>query len=269
MTFELIVSQGRIADRTVGAIRGAELTAQALARITGLKPTFIGTPSPAKQDDWRQSLLEAGETLQALQSVVDAVLKRGQKPLMVANTCSASLATLPLVARRHPDAVILWIDAHGDFNTPETTQSRYLGGMVLAAACGLWQSGHGDGLNPAQVVIVGARDVDTAEAALLARAGVRLLSPAEATPAAILAAIGDAPVWVHVDWDALEPNHVPAAYAIADGLQPQAVKAIFEALPKERIAGIELAEFEASGNPALDASALDIILDITAPLFSQ
>lgn len=269
MTFELIVSQGRIADRTSGAIRGAALTAQALARLTGLSPAFIGAPSPARQDDWRQSLPEAGETLQALQKAVISVLERGHKPLMVANTCSASLATLPLVARRHPDAVFLWIDAHGDFNTPETTQSGYLGGMVLAAACGLWRSGHGDGLNPAQVVIAGARDMDPAEAALLARAGVRLLSPSETTPAAILAAIGDAPVWVHVDWDALEPNHVPAAYAIADGLQPQAMKAIFAALPKERIAGIELAEFEASGDPALDARALDTILDITAPLFSQ
>jgi arginase family enzyme len=43
--------------------------------------------------------------------------------------------------RYRPDAKIVWFDAHGDFNTPETTPTGYLGGMVLSALCGLWESG--------------------------------------------------------------------------------------------------------------------------------
>ncbi|HEV7310059.1 arginase family protein [Ensifer sp.] len=266
MPYELIVSQGRIADRTPGALAGAALTAEALSKSTGLVPTVFGEQSPACKDDWSVSLPEARTTLTGLQGAIAATLRRGNKPLMVANTCSASLASLPVVARHHPDAIVLWIDAHGDFNTPETTESGYLGGMVLAAACGLWDSGHGSGLNPGQVVIVGARDTDVPEADLMRQAGIRTLSPAEATPEAILSAIGDKPVWIHVDWDALQPGNVPAAYAIASGLLPRQLNAIFGAIPAAQIAGIELAEFEASGDAEKDAAALECLLDIVAPL---
>lgn len=268
MTYELIVSQGRIADRTPGAIWGAALTAQAIQKLTGLIPTFVGTPSPAREDDWSTSLPEARATLVALQRAISETLLRGSKPLMVANTCSASLATLPVVAREHPDAVVLWIDAHGDFNTQQTTGSGYLGGMVLAAACGLWDSGHGGGLNPAQVVLVGARDIDPAEGELLRKSGVRILSPADASPEAVLSAIGDAPVWIHIDWDVLEPDYVPAAYAIADGLLPETLRAIFEAIPEKQIAGVELAEFEASRDPVKDATSLGFLVNTVSPLFA-
>ncbi|QRY65162.1 arginase family protein (plasmid) [Ensifer sp. PDNC004] len=266
--YELVVSQGRIADRTPGAIPGAALTAEALGKRTGLQPITIGIPSPAKEDDWSASLPEAGETLAGLQTAIAATLQRGDKSLLIANTCSASLATLPVVARERADAVLLWIDAHGDFNTPQTTESGYLGGMVLAAACGLWKSGHGSGLDPKQVVIVGARDIDPAEMDLLQQAGVRIVSPAEATPEAILSSIGDAPVWIHVDWDVLEPNHVPAAYAIGDGLYPRTLRAIFAAIPKEQIAGIELAEFEASEDARRDEAAIECLLGIVEPLLA-
>lgn len=266
MPYQLILSQGRIADRTPGAIAGAALTAEALSKRTGLVPIVVGTPSPAKTDDWSRSLPEAGETLAGLQEAIAEALRRGSKPLMVANTCSASLASLPLVAREHPDAIVLWVDAHGDFNTPQTTESGYLGGMVLAAACGLWESGHGGGLNPRQVVIAGARDIDPAEAELLRQAGVRVLSPAEATPDAVLSTIGTAPVWIHIDWDVLEPHHVPAAYAIGNGLLPRDLRAILAAIPERQVTGIELAEFEASGDDAKDMSALTCLLDILSPL---
>jgi arginase/N-omega-hydroxy-L-arginine amidinohydrolase len=266
LTYELIVSQGRIADRTPGAIPGAALTAEALRKLAGMTPTFVGAKAPVKQDDWSTSLPEARETLTALQNAVSDTLQRGNKPLLVANTCSASLATLPIVAQEYPGAILLWIDAHGDFNTPQTTQSGYLGGMVLAAACGLWDSGHGKGLNPAQVVIVGARDIDAAEADLLQQSGVRVLSPTETSPETVLSTIGDARVWIHVDWDALEPGYVPAAYAISGGLHPDTLKAIFDAIPKTQIVGIELAEFEASSDDIKDASSLAVLIQTVSPL---
>ncbi|HEV7319744.1 MAG TPA: arginase family protein [Ensifer sp.] len=266
MPYDLILCQGRIADRTPGAIPGAALTAEALSKRTGLRATVIGAPAPAREDDWSESLPEAGQALAGLQHAVAETLQRGSKPLVVANTCSASLATLPVVARKHPDVVVLWIDAHGDFNTPETTESGYLGGMVLSAACGLWDSGHGSGLNPAQIVILGARDIDAPEALLMQRAGIRTLSPAEATPEAMHAIIGDKPVWIHVDWDVLEPDHVPAAYAIKDGLLPGQLRAIFEIIPEAQIAGIELAEFEATQDKLKDAAAIECLLHIVWPL---
>lgn len=266
MPLDLILSQGRIADRTSGAIKGAALVADALLPLVDGARTVIGEPEPGADDDWRQSLPQAAATLAGLQGAVARSLGAGRVPVMVANTCSASLASLPVVARERPDATVLWIDAHGDFNTPETTGSSYLGGMVLAAACGLWDSGHGAGLRSRQVVLIGARDIDEAEGELLARHGVRIVPPAEATPQRIAGEIGDTPVWVHLDWDALEPGFVPAAYKVPGGLTPAEVGAIFEAIPAARIAGVELAEFEASGDAARDAAAVDIARDLTATL---
>lgn len=180
--FGIIVSQGRVADRTDGALRGAHEAASALAAYLERQPIVVGTPSPAVVDDWTAALPAAQETLEGLRDAVTTVLDAGQTPLLLTNTCAASLGTLPTAARRHPRAVVLWIDAHGDFNTPQTSESGYLGGMVLAAACGLWDSGHGAGVNPEQVIVVGARDIDPAEADLLAEAGVRTLSPGESSP---------------------------------------------------------------------------------------
>lgn len=269
MTFELIVSQGRIADRTSGAIPGAALTAKLVSGLTGLEPLEIGQISPARNDHWSTALPQAGSTLTALQNAISQTIDRGNRPLMVANTCAASLASLPVAARAHPEAILLWIDAHGDFNTPFTTESGYLGGMVLAASCGMWESGHGSGIDPKNVIVIGGRDIDPAEADLMADAGVRIIPPSQATPEVILSEIGDRDIWIHVDWDALEPNNIPAAYAIADGLLPETLRRIFAALPVHRIVGLELAEFEASGNWLEDEKALKIIADIISPVVSE
>jgi arginase len=48
-------------------------------------------------------------------------------------------------------------DAHADYNTPASTPTGYLGGMVIAALCGLWDSGYGAGLAPDRTILVGAR----------------------------------------------------------------------------------------------------------------
>lgn len=269
MAFDIILSQGRIADRTPGAIKGAALTAQAAEELTGVSALGVGEAAPAVTDDWTASLPQARETLAGLRNAISASLDKGNVPVLVANTCSASLATLPVVAREKPDAMVLWVDAHGDFNTPDTTESGYLGGMVLAAACGLWDSGHGNGLRPEQVIIVGGRDIDEEEAALLRDAGVRVVPPSETTPDSILRAIGDAPVWIHVDWDSLEPGFVPAAYKVPDGILPGQLRAVFAALPREQVAGIELAEFEASADDDANAASLTVIKDIVSPLFAR
>lgn len=267
MAYNIILSQGRIADRTAGAIPGAALTATLVEKLTSAPVTTIGSRSPVVTDDWSVSLPQARDTLNGISDALDATLKNNQIPVLVANTCSASLASLPVVARERPDSVLLWIDAHGDFNTPETTGSGYLGGMVVAAASGLWDSGHGAGLRSEQVIIIGGRDIDEEEAAMLAKAGVRIIAPAQTTPETVLQAIGDTPIWVHVDWDVMEPDFIPAAYKVADGLMPQQLRDLFAALPKDKIAGIELAEFEAGDDAAANNTALAVLEEIITPLF--
>ncbi|KDA06534.1 arginase [Microbacterium sp. CH12i] len=259
--FEIIISQGRVADRTDGALRGAQAAGEALSAYLDHTPVIVGTPSPGAVDDWSVALPAARQTLEGLQDAVTAVLDAGQVPLLLTNTCAASLGTLPTAAARYPGAVVLWIDAHGDFNTPESTDSGYLGGMVLAAACGLWDSGHGAGLNPEQVIVVGGRDIDPTEAGLLAGAGVRVLSPKESTPARVAELVAGREVWIHVDWDVLEPGYIPAAYRVPGGLLPHQIADIFAALPVDRIKGVELAEFEYGAPEVPSQVSVELILE--------
>jgi arginase/N-omega-hydroxy-L-arginine amidinohydrolase len=116
-------------------------------------------------------------------------------------------------------------------------------------------------------VLVGARDIDGAERRLLDAAGVRIIPPAQATPRNVLRAVGDAPIWIHIDWDVLEPGYLPADYSVPDGLVPAQIRALFEAIPLDRIRGIELAEFNASTDEATNEKAVAVILDMVAPVF--
>lgn len=259
--FSLIVSQGRVADRTDGALIGARRVGAALSDLLGVEQSIVGTPSRAVTDDWSVALPQAEGTLHGLRDAVTDVIDAGSIPLLATNTCAASLGTLPTVAKRHPDAVVLWIDAHGDFNTPVTTDSGYLGGMVVAAACGLWDSGHGAGLDPSQVVVIGGRDIDPAEGELLADAGVTVLSPTESTPERVLEIVAGRPVWIHVDWDVLEPGYIPAAYRVRGGLLPHQIASIFAALPIESVKGVELAEFEAGDAEVPERVSVELILE--------
>jgi arginase len=242
--FRLIASQGRIGDRTSNAIKGAKATAELLTGMLGLQPQIIGSPSDAQIDDWRDSLPAARDVLVELNAAVAEAFALGETPIVAVNTCSASLATLPAAVQAVDGLKVLWVDAHGDFNTPETTGSGYLGGMVLGAVCGGWESGLGAGLSPDRVLIAGIRDVDEDEDALLREAGVKQLPPDQVTSEAVLSFVGDSPLWIHIDWDVMDPGQVPAAYSIDKGLFADQLRAVFLALPTAQIVGIELAEFE-------------------------
>lgn len=269
MKSRIITSQGRVADRTPGAIPGALAVAKALAARYDLSVKTVGTPAPAVSDDWREALPQAHETLKGLAAAVSEELTAGRRPLLATNTCSASLATIPQAASQIDGLTVLWVDAHGDFNTPETTDSGYMGGMALAGICGLWDSGYGGNVAPEKLVIFGARDIDPEEMETLERKKVTVIKPEAANAQSLLAAIGTGPLWIHIDWDVMEPGLIPAAYAIEDGLLAPQLRDALAAIPASQIAAIELAEFELPKDKQAADHALDLILEITAPLYES
>ena len=261
----VIINRGRVGDRAPFMIRGAQLTGAALASRLSAATTFVGTPAVARQDDWTDSLPAAADTLEELGRALEATLERGELPFVLSSTCSASLATVPVVHRQHPEVVVVYIDGHADFNTPETG-TGYLGGMVLSGVCGLWDSGYGGPLPVEQAVVVGSRDIDPGEAQLMAKHGLRHLPPTEVTPEALLDVVGGRPVWIHVDWDVLEPGFVPADYAVPGGIVPCQLREFFAAVPSEQLCGVELAEFNAPEDPAATEAALAVLMDVVEPL---
>ena len=113
--------------------------------------------------DWSDDLPTARPVLEAAAAAVRDAFDAGALPVLTASDCSICIATLPEVVLREPDVHIAWIDAHGDFNTPETTPSGFLGGMCLAAACGRWDADGWPGtVDPARVHLLGVRDLDPA-----------------------------------------------------------------------------------------------------------
>ncbi|MEA2195015.1 MAG: arginase [Solirubrobacteraceae bacterium] len=200
----------RTSERDGQAAAGTRELAELLgARIIG----SAGEPRAAAGhlDDLRDAhgcLLEAG-------GQIDDALEAGRVPILLAGECSVCISTLPVVVRRRPGMRVLWLDAHPDFNTPDTSASGYLGGMCLAGACGLWDTGFGAGLDPARVIMFGVRDVDGPERVALDRSGVhRLGDPAQ---------LEGMELFVHLDLDVLDPEFHPARVPAPLGLAPPAL----------------------------------------------
>jgi arginase family enzyme len=203
----------RTSDRgPEGAEGAAELGELLGARAIGTPGTFRDGRYDEDLRDGRGCLLEAG-------GQIDDALAEGRRPLLLAGDCSISLTTLPTVARHRPGARILWLDAHGDFNSPETTVSGYLGGMCLAGACGVWEPGLGhEAIDPTSVVQWGVRDLDGGERVLLETRGVHRVDDA--------GALEGLEVYLHLDLDVLDPSVMPARFPVRDGASPEQVRAL-------------------------------------------
>jgi arginase len=147
------------------------------------------------------------------QAVADAV-ERAARPLLLSGDCSTALGAVAGLQRRHRDLTVVWLDAHGDFNTPATTISGYLPGMPLAMLTGRAPEPFCDALRlrpvaDTHVVLADARDLDPAEHDALTASQVRRV-PAD--PAAITAAldgIGRTPVYLHLDIDVIDSTQLP------------------------------------------------------------
>ncbi len=225
------VLRGRTSDRSSDGVRGSGLLGAAL----GGDVRVVGEPSPPAVQGWEQDLAAARPVLEAAAAAV-----AGPAPVLVAAQCTIALATLPVIAAREPDAVVVWLDAHGDFNTPATSGSGYLGGMPLAAACGLWDGGYGAGLDASRVVLGDARDLDPAERAALDSAGVRRVALAD-----VAGAVRGERVFLHLDLDVLDPQVMAAAVPAPGGATLEELAAALRDLAAAAtVIGVEITAFD-------------------------
>lgn len=265
----LTVYCARTGDRNARAMAGARVLGDALSKRYGLPAATIGQPGPPLGKGWQADLADAMPALAALAAHLDGIFKRGMAPLLVLNRCAAALATLPVLARHRPDASVVWFDAHGDLNTPQTSPSGYLGGMALAGPAGLWNSGLGNGLRLANIILVGARDLDPAERALVESGSVRLVAPGKNGMHALRAALDGRPAYVHLDCDVLAPGIVPTDYRVPGGFSLGELRALCEILAQGPLIGLEIAEFEDSWADSGMPAAPDALLDALEPVIAR
>ncbi|MCI0468103.1 MAG: arginase family protein [Beijerinckiaceae bacterium] len=268
----VLALRGFVCDRyTQAAMQGASLLARAAAGRLHAPLRALGRPSPAENISWRESLGKAAPYLRHVEYFTGLLLRRSFRPFIFANRCGASIATIRAMLRYRPEAKIVWFDAHGDFNTPATSPSGYLGGMVLSALCGLWNSGFDAGLAPERIILSGTRDLDPGEAKLIAAHGVKLIAARDGTinTSELIEAIGGAPVWLHIDTDVIDPLYLPAEYRVAQGVRPSALHAVLRKIVRaSEIIGLELTEFEAPGNPGQSARAVRTIMRMIEPVLA-
>jgi arginase len=210
----------RTSDRTPGGARGAQTLALALdpgARMVG----EFGEPRVA---DFRDDLRDSRSCIEKAGEVLGELLDAGHFPVLTASDCSICMSTFAAVAERVPDVRVLWLDAHGDSNTPETTPSGFLGGMCLGASVGLWQSGFDPALTPDRVRGVGIRDLDPGEWA--------------PEPYGSL----DGPIYVHLDLDVLDPSVLPSQFPVPGGLSAEQLRGVLASL--DGVVGVEVTAFE-------------------------
>ncbi|HLH23159.1 MAG TPA: arginase [Chloroflexota bacterium] len=192
----------------------------------------------------------------AVAARVGAALDDGFLPLLLGGDHSVSLGAIRAAAARMPIGV-LWFDAHGDFNTPETSPSGNVHGMVLALLAGLGPAPLLDASEPLpgrRMAVLGARALDPGERKNLLQAGVgvysaealRALGPAAAVERAIagLVAAGAERLYVSIDLDVLDPSIAPGvATRASSGLTLDEARAALQAVAHSgRVAALDVTE---------------------------
>lgn len=205
----------------------------------------------------------AFDIARAVSARVRAANSAGAFPLVLAGNCMSALGVVAGVAGGREAPGVVWLDAHGDFNTPETTTTAFLDGMagaVLTGRCWTAAARSVAGFVPAResdYLLIGARDLDDAERELLVRSDVTVLDAAAiraAEPlAAALAHRSGAGVYLHVDLDVLDPDRVGTANAFAapNGLTVEDVRNVIRGVRAgRRIAAATISAYD----PAQDTS---------------
>jgi arginase len=196
-------------------------------------------------------------------------------PLVLGGDHSLSIGSVRGAARNRKIGVI-WIDAHPDFNTAETTPSGNIHGMSLALLAGLgdkrlvqlWDENI-PVIDPSKIAIIGARDVDNGEKAHLQKAGAMVMGMEQIDRYGMVSAIEKAiervsrdvdGIYLSFDMDSLDPEHAPGVGTpVPAGLTQREAHLACEMIAETNmLIGMDLVEV----NPILDGQNKTAVLAV-------
>jgi arginase len=178
-----------------------------------------------------------------LHATVRRVIAAGRLPIVIAGSCDAAIGVVSGLPHRR--CGIVWVDAHGDFNTPDSSVSGFFPGMSLAIVTGqcyreLWAALGGRPPVPeTHVVLIGVRSLSPPEeAGRLRRSGIQVIAWERGEPRGDLGSALDRlasrvdEVYLHIDNDAFDPLTAPGVVdePVPGGLSLPAMEAVIQAV---------------------------------------
>lgn len=197
------------------------------------------------------------------------IINSGYRPLLIGGDHSQAFASISALSNKYSDLKILWVDAHADLNTPETSPSGNSHGMPLSGLLGLvdkniwgmpWMNQF---LKPDQVIHLGVRDIDDGEIQLMEKHNIEYYRPEQIKEKGLNLILEDIaqrwqghPTHLSFDIDGLDHSLVPATGTpVGDGLNMDDAKLIIETCKKDfSFVSCEVVEF----NPDLAKSPAEL-----------
>lgn len=259
--------------------RGTNLGPEAI-RIAGIVKRLeaIGYEVEDRGDitaDRRASKTVEGSNLKNLNEVsrvnrllceeVSQVMDKGMIPVVLGGDHSIAIGTIFGVLKHKKNLGVIWFDAHGDINTPETSPSGNIHGMPVAVLMGMGNEaltsigGNDSFLKRENIVYVGSRDLDAGERKAMKEQGIKVFTMYEIDDMGIkkvmeeaIKIAGDGTDGIHVsfDLDAMDPEVAPGTGTkVAGGMGYRETHYALEMIAKsEKLVSVEFVEV----NPLLD-----------------
>jgi len=260
---------GPSAIHVAGLVPGLKSCGHELAPVIPIDVRNFEGIGEGPGDPHARFLAAITRTCELLADRVESGVRRGYVPLVLGGDHAQAIGTIAGLARVHKErgerVGVIWVDAHTDMNTPDTSPTGNIHGMPLAALLGhgkpdlVGLSGPGPALRPEDVAIIGARDVDAGEVGLVKELGVRVYPMSEldqrGTAACVSEAIAHvsahtAGIHLSFDLDGVDPQHAPGVGTpVPGGLTVRESHLICESVHRTgRLLGMEMVEL----NPTLD-----------------
>jgi arginase len=218
---------------------------------------------PVRLDGFLTEVTSAPALHRQVAERVAAARAAGRLPVVLSGNCNT--AAVGSLAGIGPSAAV-WMDAHGDLNTPETTSSGFFDGMAITVAMGKsWRSLTAKlpdfhPLDARNLVHVGARDFDPPELELIESAGIARVQVEDLRRDGVEAALGGAlddiasrvdQVYVHMDLDVLDPSELKAnAFSVPGGMTVEEVAEVVRTTGRQlRIAAAGVTAYDPDQDP--------------------
>jgi arginase len=221
-------------------------------------------------DAWQAEIQTSFELMRMLSTAVSEAQEARRFPIILAGNCSTAVGTVAGLGCQSTG--VAWFDAHGDFNTPETTSSGFLDGTAVAIITGrCWTqlAATVPGFTPVadeRVCLIGTRDLDSLEGTLLDESGVEVVEPRHlrsALPTALKSIREHVEtIYVHLDLDVLDSDVAHAnSYALSGGLTLADTEyALSEIARVFRIGAVTLSAYDPAGDTSDHAAKAAIQL---------